>query len=192
MPPFPPSILIRPTARHVGNEKKQRNKKQETKSKQRNRETTVGKGMLRTLIARAVGNLPPSYYARQFRSGFVASLVAGCAAGWVGLSFHAAAWLVPLLFVNTLLYPYARIGYECSLGYIIGFRRVRSSQSWMGEHVAARMAGDGETILSVGADRLLGAAIVALCWSGAVVVGPMSLIYLTIFNASHRAAGCGG
>ena len=145
--------------------------------------------MVRLVIARAVGNLPPSYYSRQFLFGLVLFIVvAGFAFRRISLTASATAWLYALSFVNAVLYPYARIGYECSLGYIMGFRRLRSSQSWMGAPVGSVMADDAVPLLRVGGELLLGVVIVALCWSGAVLIGPVSLIYLCIFNHTGNAA----
>jgi len=138
--------------------------------------------MVRLVIARAVGNLPASYYSRQFLLGLVLFFVAGFAFQRFDLTASTAAWLYALLFVNTVLYPFARIGYECSLGYVLGFRRLRSSQSWIGDYVGSFMADDGVPILRVGVEVVLGMVIVAICWSCAVVIGPLSLVYLYIFN----------
>ena len=113
--------------------------------------------LMRSLFAKTFGGLNASCYVRHFVFG---SLVAIVLAVLVANSTHGFAGkpgLILFLVVNTLLYPYARFVYEGVVGYVIGDNFIY---------------GPAMTMLWAKCFT------VAMCWTFAVFIAPIGLIYL--------------
>lgn len=107
------------------------------------------------VLERTFGGLSRKYYTRQFLFGLV--IFAFLARALIMHPSHVPFWIVCLLIANTLLYPYARFGWECVVGFLFG-----------------------RTVLAVPLLVLLvvKACTMALCWGYALFIAPVSLIYL--------------
>ena len=118
-----------------------------------------------SFFCKTFGGLTARYYIRHLLFGlvFCAALIWGLAHTKAGLSGKWGA--VVFSTVSSLLYPYARFVYESVVGYVIG------------ENV---FYGPAIPMLMVKAFTML------MCWSMAVFIAPLGLIYL-YFHHSRRA-----
>ncbi len=107
------------------------------------------------VLERTFGCLSREYYVRQFLFGLIIPAV--IARVFIEHPTHLPFWMICLLVVNSLLYPYARFAFECVAGFLFG-RMV----------VAVPLL-----VLLV-----VKAGIMALCWGYAIFIAPVTLACL--------------
>lgn len=121
---------------------------------------------MQSFFAKSFGGLNRSYYVRQFLFGaaFAALIfwVVGSAQGGQGVK----PGLVFYALINTLLYPYSRFVYESIVGYVMG-----------------------NNMFFVNALLMLfvKAITMSLCWTMAIFVAPVGLVYLFWRNSRATA-----
>lgn len=118
------------------------------------------------VIAKTFGGLSKAYYFRQLFFGllFPLLLVAMWNAGSRQLAVPLLAYV--LLAINTFLYPYSRFVYESAVGFI------------MGDNV---FFVNGLLMLIVKFMTM------AICWSAAIFIAPMGLLYLYVHHSRTGA-----
>ena len=107
------------------------------------------------MIRRSFGGLTADYYIRHLILGAMVPVLLFVTSGPRAVSMPASLYLAVV--VNTLLYPYARFVYERVIGFV------------MGRNVFIVNA-----ILAL----VVKAVTMAFCWSVAIVLGPIGLLWL--------------
>lgn len=112
---------------------------------------------MRSLFAKTFGGLDASCYIRHFVFGSLVAIVLAVLAANTPHGLAGKPGLIPLLAMNTLLYPYARFVYEGVVGYVLG-----------------------DNVFYGPALTMLWAKCftVAMCWAFTVFIAPVGLIYL--------------
>jgi hypothetical protein len=109
------------------------------------------------VIAKTFGGLSRQYYVRQFLFGLIFPALMVFALSQSSSPQPLAIGSYVFFAVNTLLYPYSRFVYESVVGYILG-----------------------QNVFYVNAFFMLFVKVMtmALCWSLAILIAPVGLIYL--------------
>ena len=116
------------------------------------------------VIVKTFGGLSASYYIRQFIFGLIFPLFVYWMTSRGGQPVHL--FVVLMMIVNALLYPYSRFVYESVVGFIIG-----------------------ENVFFVNALLMLAVKLTGMffCWMCAIFVAPVGLAYLYYH---HSKANC--
>lgn len=120
---------------------------------------------MNTIIQKTLGGLSKQYYIRQFLFGLIFPAIfffIFSQEGENGMPMN----LIFLCIVNSLLYPYSRFVYESVVDYILGDTVLFSSVFWMATMKYITMS---------------------LCWSVAILVAPIGLVYLYFYHNSRNA-----
>ena len=114
------------------------------------------------IIRKTFGGLELSYLIRQYIFSVIIAVIVYKLVKLAGP--HSLASLISLV-LNTLLYPYARFIYEITMDYILG------------DNVFALPSGI----------FLLGKFItMLLCWSFAIVIAPVGLLFLYFYRSKEE------
>ncbi|AXV72976.1 hypothetical protein CJO75_02735 [Ralstonia solanacearum] len=118
------------------------------------------------VIAKTFGGLSAQYYIRQFLFGLILPALIFFALSHGTEPRPVPATTYALFAVNTLLYPYSRFVYESIVGYIMG-----------------------ENVFFVNAVLMLFVKLMtmAICWSFAIFIAPIGLLYLYIHHSRSSA-----
>lgn len=102
---------------------------------------------------KSFGGISKEYYIRNF----IFSLIFSACFIWVQSRIGLKPWLMFYCIINPILYPYARFAYENTMQYIIG-----------------------KNVFAFNAGIFLIAKVItmAICWSFAIFMAPLGLIYL--------------
>lgn len=119
---------------------------------------------MKNIIRKTFGGLTTQYYMRNlfFGSLFPAALILTMYLGNNPFNYQA----LPVLTINTLLYPYSRFVYESVIGFIIG-----------------------NNVFFVNPMLMLFTKTMTMifCWGLAIFVAPIGLIYLYYINSKKQA-----
>lgn len=115
------------------------------------------------VIAKTFGGLSPQYYFRHFIFGliFPAIFLYASIRGGGGIPIGVAIFFA----VNTFLYPYSRFVYESIMGFLLG-----------------------DNVFFINALVMLFVKLLtmALCWTFAIFVSPIGLLYLYYYHSKKR------
>ncbi len=116
------------------------------------------------IIQKTLGGLSKEYYIRQFLFGLIFPAIFYFAFSQSETA-NISIGLVATCVVNTLLYPYSRFVYESIVNYILG-----------------------ETVLFGGILFVMLAKYItmAICWSAAVLIAPIGLVYLYFYHTKNE------
>ncbi|MGL4926832.1 MAG: hypothetical protein ACRC4K_08375 [Plesiomonas shigelloides] len=123
---------------------------------------------MKEIIRKTFGGLTRQYYMRHlfFGSLFPAMMISTLFIGDNQFNYQA----LPVLTINTLLYPYSRFVYESVMGFIIG-----------------------NNVFFVNPMLMLFTKIMTMvfCWGLAIFVAPIGLIYLYYVNSKKQTENFG-
>ena len=120
---------------------------------------------MKNIIAKSLGGLNGQYYFRQLFFGGAFSLLYILLLSQndqTSSSFAQDIFLYGYLFVSAFLYPYSRFVYESIVSFIMG-----------------------DNVFFANAIIVLMVKIItmAICWSMAILIAPLGLIYLYIYHS---------
>lgn len=110
-----------------------------------------------SMLERTFHGLSREYYVRQFLFGLIIPSV--IVRVFIEYPTHLPFWMICLLVVNSLLYPYARFAFDCIAGFLFG-----------------RMVVAVPLLVLLVAK----AGIMALCWGCAIFIAPVTLACLYV------------
>jgi len=115
-------------------------------------------------IKKTFGGLTLQYYIRNFLFGLIppAIIVFTLTSGETNELKNS---IIPLFVINTVLYPYSRFVYESIINFILG---------------------DTFFISNVLVLALTKIMTITLCWSAAIFIAPVGLVYLYFYHTKNE------